>query len=456
MWRLCVLCVLLSPVQGEKPSLTQTSANEHVSDGHNQDKRSSEEVKPRTNKMDCGGRGTNQTGTGNISSLCTTGLDPGAGTHTDIYARPGSDVLLPLRYNLTRDKDPMKCDGFIWNLRQNASGCDVLITKSKRCRVPELNVQRFPNYNVSLDGRLTIRNVTRNNSRDYIFTLYSEIGAPIYTQCYTLHVQVPVSRPLLNVSCLPDGGAAIVCGIDAGDDPQFSVLVNGRSLLENPASSRTAEKTSEVHVPVTTPRPWNITCSVRNRVSDSETGKSQVKCAVPVSDPMLVFGCLHNGGLEISCSVGNGSDLMFSLSENGKYLLVNHTNEEKSVNVTTSSPGPWDVHCSVGNHLMWKKTNVTSPACPVPPSDPILEVSCHNGSPWISCSAEKGSDLNFTLSVNGTSLWENVTSEPRRVNGTSSLSGPWNVYCSVENSLKKRNTSSTYMACPGNRCVRKF
>ncbi|XP_077149692.1 uncharacterized protein LOC143814903 isoform X2 [Ranitomeya variabilis] len=449
MWRLCVLCVLLSVGQaaGKGGSPTQTSANKNISEDLNQGKESAKEAKPSTNNMDSGGRDVNQTGTRNTPSLCpavAAGLDPEAGTHTDRYVRLGSNVLLPVTYNLTRDKDPQKCDEFIWSLRQKGSGNDSRIASSKRCRI---TFPRSPNYNVSLDGRLTVINVTRNISGNYIFTVGNFCGVKVFAQSYTLHIQAPVSEPLLKVSCLPDGGAVIVCGINTGEDPQFSISVNGISLLKD--SSRTAEKASEVHVSTTSPGPWNITCSARNRVSDGETGKSQVKCPVPVSNPELVVGCLHNGSLEISCSVVNGSDLMFSLSENGKYLVVNYTNEDKSVNVTTSSPGPWDVHCFVGNHLMWKKTNVTSSACPVPPSDPILEFSCHNGSLGIICSVEKGSDLIFSLSVNGTSLWKNVTSEQRRVNGTPSLSGPWDVYCSVENSLKKRNTSSTYISCPG-------
>ncbi|XP_073407147.1 uncharacterized protein [Dendrobates tinctorius] len=446
MWHLCVLCLLLSVGQaaGKGGPATQTSANKHISDGHNQGKESATEAKPGASNMDSGGRDVNQTGTRNTSSLCPTG--PAGLTHTDVYARLGSDVLLPVTYNLTRDKDPQKCDEFTWSLSQKGSGSDSRIAKSKHCRMPELTFQRIPNYNVSLDGRLTVSNVTRNHSGNYIFTVYTSIGPPRFNHCYILHVKAPVSQPLLNVSCLPDGGAAIVCGINSGDDPQLSILVNGISLLN---SFRPAEKASEVHVSTTSPGPWNITCFARNWVSDRETGKSQVKCTVPVSEPVLVVRCLPNGSLEISCSVVNGSDLIFSLSENGKYLLVNYTNEEKSVNVTTSSPGTWDVHCSVGNHLMWKKTNMTSLACPVPPSDPILEFSCHNGSLGIICSVEKGSDLIFNLSVNGTSLWKNVKSEQRRVKGTSSLSGPWDVYCSVENSLKKRYTSSNYVACPG-------
>ncbi|XP_075193890.1 Fc receptor-like protein 5 [Anomaloglossus baeobatrachus] len=385
MWRLCVLCVLLSPVQG---------------------------------------------------------LDPGANNHTDVYARPGSDVLVPIRYNLTRNETSKQCDEFTWSWKNEASTQFSPIIKSKRC---ENTYYNFTNYNVTVSGSLTISNVTRNNSGKYQLKVGDTSGRPKFTHNYTLHIQVPVSEPLLNVSCLLDGGADIICGIDSGDEPRFFIFVNGRSLLENSFSSRTVEEASEVNVSTTSPGPWDITCSVRNGVSDSKTGKSEVKCPVPVSDPVLKVRCLRDGSLEMFCSVENGSDPLFSLSVNGTSLVAN---DKKELNVTTSSPGPWDVQCSVGNSLLWKKANVMSPACTVPPSDLILDLSCQNGSLEVICSVEKGSNLSFIVSVNGISKLKNITSDQRRINFISSLSGPWDVHCSVTNSLDERNTSRTHPTCP--------
>ncbi|KAM4046133.1 Fc receptor-like protein 5 isoform 1-T1 [Anomaloglossus baeobatrachus] len=370
------------------------------------------------------------------------GLDPGANNHTDVYARPGSDVLLPITYNLTRNESSKQCDEFTWRWKNEASTIFTPIIKNKRCKNTYYN---FTNYNVTVSGSLTISNVTKKNSGEYKLEVRDSNGKQKITHKYTLHIQVPVSEPLLNVSCLLDGRADIICGIDSGDDPLFSIFVNGRSLLENCSSSRTVGEASEGNVSTTSPGPWNITCSVRNGVSDSETRKSEVKCAVPVSDPVLKVRCLRDGILEMFCSVENGSDPLFSLSVNGTSLVVN---DKKEINVTTSSPGPWDVQCSVGNSLLWKKTNVMSPACTVPPSDPILEFICQNGSLGIICSVEKGSDLIFSLSVNGISKLKNITSDQRRINFTSSLSGPWDVHCSVTNSLDERNTSRTHPTCP--------
>ncbi|CAJ0928389.1 unnamed protein product, partial [Ranitomeya imitator] len=116
-----------------------------------------------------------------------TGLDPEAGTHTVIYARPDSDVLLPMRYNLTRDEDPMKCDQFIWIYTGPSES--ALITRSKGCEMTEHNFRRICSYNVSLDGHLTLINVTRNSSGNYTVAMYNSGGQIIFSHNYALYVQ---------------------------------------------------------------------------------------------------------------------------------------------------------------------------------------------------------------------------------------------------------------------------
>ncbi|KAM3935831.1 uncharacterized protein RB166_002941 [Leptodactylus fuscus] len=223
-------------------------------------------------------------------------------------------------------------------------------------------------------------------------------------------------------------------------------MVNGHLLLENSTSSRTVGGATEVTVPVTSPRPWDITCSVRNHVSNNQTRKTQVTCPVPLSDPDLEVSCLHNGHLQISCSVKNGSDPIFSLSVNEKLLL---TNEKGRVNVSSPSLGPWDIRCSVKNILGEKSHSKTYTACPVPPSVPVLKFSCHNGSLQISCSVDSGTSPYFNLSMNGEKFTKNVREGQKMINVTSPTSpGPWHVHCSVRNSLGEKTSSKTYETCP--------
>ncbi|XP_075707373.1 Fc receptor-like protein 5 [Rhinoderma darwinii] len=260
----------------------------------------------------------------------------------------------------------------------------------------------------------------------------------------------PVSEPLLNISCLRDGGADFFCRTDPGEDSLFSILVNGESLLEDSTSSRTEGKVSEVNATVKSPGPWNITCSVRNRVNDRQTNNTQVKCPAPLSNPVLELSCLHNGSLQISCSVQKGSDPIFSLSVNTTLLLENVKTEKKMVNVASPSPGYWDVHCAVRNSLGGTNVTKNHTTCPVPLSDPVLELSClRNGSLQISCSVENGSDpIFFSLLVNTTLLVENVTTEKKMVNVVSPSPGPLDVQCAVRNSLGKRHATENYTTCP--------
>ncbi|XP_075119138.1 uncharacterized protein LOC142194009 [Leptodactylus fuscus] len=285
----------------------------------------------------------------------------------------------------------------------------------------------------------------------YTIKVTNPNGGALHEQYYTLQVQAPLSVPLLNVSCHQDGGADILCRTDTGDDPWFSIMVNGHLLLENSTSSRTVEGTTEVTVPVTLPRPWDVTCSVRNHVSNNQTRKTQVTCPVPLSDPDLEVSCLHNGHLQISCSVKNGSDPIFSLSVNKNLLKEN---EKGRVNVSSPTQGPWDIQCAVKNILGEKSQSKTKEACPVPPSEPVLKVSCHNGSLQISCSVDSGTSPYFNLSVNEEIFTKNVTEGQKMINVTSPTSpGPWHVHCSVRNSLGEKTSSKTYETCPGSSCM---
>ncbi|KAG9473051.1 hypothetical protein GDO78_015326 [Eleutherodactylus coqui] len=189
-------------------------------------------------------------------------------------------------------------------------------------------------------------------------------------------------------------------------------MVNKGLLLENATSSKMVG--NEVHTAAASPGPWDITCSVRNHVSDSKT-RTNVICPVPLSDPVLEASCLNNGSLSISCSVENGTDTIFFLNVNGTLLSTNLT-----------------------FYLL------------VPLSDPVLNVSCHNDRTLaISCSVENGTDPTFSLSVNEELILKNVSTESKRVNVTVSVSESWDVHCSVRNNLGEKNTSKSYKTCPG-------
>ncbi|XP_031752265.1 uncharacterized protein LOC116408729 [Xenopus tropicalis] len=84
---------------------------------------------------------------------------------------------------------------------------------------------------------------------------------------------VPVSDPVLEVSCLPNGSALVSCKVENGTSPFYSLIHNGETLRGNSSSPL-------VNVPVPLSPPGNISCSVRNRFSTRETSVSAVRCQV--------------------------------------------------------------------------------------------------------------------------------------------------------------------------------
>ncbi|XP_053313859.1 butyrophilin-like protein 1 [Spea bombifrons] len=90
-----------------------------------------------------------------------------------------------------------------------------------------------------------------------------------------LTVIAPVSDPVLSVSCRPDGSAEISCRAQNGSDPTYSLSVNGRIELDSVPSV----SGSGVNITVSSAAPWNISCSVRNRISERNSSLISESCA---------------------------------------------------------------------------------------------------------------------------------------------------------------------------------
>ncbi|XP_077340619.1 Fc receptor-like protein 5 isoform X2 [Lithobates pipiens] len=269
----------------------------------------------------------------------------------------------------------------------------------------------------------------------------------------SLCLSVPVSDPVLDVRCLQNGSAKISCWVENGTDPSIYLTVSGELEVYNVTSS---ERTVRVTVPpVSPPHSWNIRCSAKNHISERSTNQTQDACPVPVSDPVLDVRCLQNGSAEISCWVENGTDPSIYLTVSGELEVYNVTSSERTVRVTVppvSPPHSWNIRCSAKNNISERSTNQTQDACPVPVSDPVLDVRClQNGSAEISCWVEIGTDPSIYLTVNGGLEVYNVTSSERTVRVTVPPVSPphsWNIRCSARNKISERSTNQTQDPCP--------
>ncbi|XP_073473699.1 uncharacterized protein [Aquarana catesbeiana] len=191
----------------------------------------------------------------------------------EIFTRPGSDLLLPIRRHLTlNNTDTRRCDRIEWNYIGPTRYIVPIIFLHWQCRLKKYENKLFSNIRLSENGSLIISNVTLENDGIYIVYLYNSTGGLIQTDYYTVHVEVPVSVPLLHVSCLQNDSAEISCRVEAGTKPNIHLSVIGGS------QERYSTSANHITAIVESPGPWNITCTVKNGVSQSEESRAGVTC----------------------------------------------------------------------------------------------------------------------------------------------------------------------------------
>ncbi|XP_077335610.1 hemicentin-1-like isoform X2 [Lithobates pipiens] len=360
------------------------------------------------------------------------------GKAQEIFTRLGSDLLIPITRHFTLNRpDTGRCDWIIWYYEKSPGDWEK-IAEHRNCDPSD--VRYFPNTRISENGSLIISNVTLENDGMYRVYKYNSIRDRTQRDDYFIHVEVPVSVPLLHVSCLRNGSAEISCRVEEGTKPDIRLSVIGGS------QERYSTSANNITAIVGSPGPWNITCTVENEVSRSEESRAGVTCPVPLSDITVTSSCLPDGSAEAECSV-KGSDPRYSWSLDGRSVSSHRR-------VTLPPPVSGTLHCDVTNQInnLSRSINIF---CPVPVSDPVLDVRClQNNSTEISCEVKNGTDSSIFLTVNGQLRVYNVTSTERTVRVTVPTVSPpnsWNIRCSAKNSISERSTNQTIDACPDSR-----
>ncbi|XP_077335618.1 uncharacterized protein LOC143981550 [Lithobates pipiens] len=368
-------------------------------------------------------------------------LCPGRGNvqsvQEEIFTRPGSDLLFPIRIHLSLNHpDRGRCDQIEWKYKPPTRK-EIRIFEHRGCTPRKPENTNLPNTRISENGSLIISNVTPENDGRYRVDIYNSTGDLILRDDYTVHVEVPVSGPDLNVSCLQNGSAEISCRVEEGTKPNISLSVIGGSQWNNSVSA------NNITAIVKPPGPWNITCTVMNRLNQSEISQAGVTCPVPLSNITVNHTCFPNGSAEAECSV-KGSDPRYSWSLDGRSVSSHRW-------VNLHPPVSGTLHCDVINTINNLSSSINI-FCAVPVSDPVLEVKClQNGSSEISCSVEKGTNVSVNLTVNGESKVYNATGSERTVRVTVPLVSPphsWNITCSAQNAISLRTTNKTSDTCP--------
>ncbi|CAN2387695.1 hypothetical protein PRIEUP_LOCUS12014 [Pristimantis euphronides] len=167
-----------------------------------------------------------------------------------------------------------------------------------------------------------------------------------------------------------------------------------------------------------------------------------------VSQPVVSLFCLSDGQPVVSCLAENGTNISTSIKANGELLLEKSTSGGAVNLFKVSSSAPWNISCSITNQISQKAINVLYDKCPVPLSEPDLEMFCHvDGSVEIFCKTENGSEPSFSWFLNGdpvqsTSSWKVIEN---RLSGSTNVAV--NVSCSVRNAISSVHGSLSSVLC---------
>ncbi|XP_053561700.1 uncharacterized protein LOC128652790 isoform X4 [Bombina bombina] len=441
----------------------------------------------------------------------------GYSTDSLLFAATGADVVLPLEVTLTRNK-PL-CDGYEW--RQNSNR----LVRERNCNLTYYNkdLNRPLTYNVTQNASLVLNSVTREHAGIYYVQVHYFNGSSKYNNTIVLYVQDPVSVPDMNITCDTNGSVVIRCEVQNGTNLLYNWALNGDTVQGN---NRSQWSVSGNHLFLLSPGPWNISCSVRNRVSERHSNLTTVMCPDPLSEPVLNVTCnKKNGSAVIVCSVEKGTDPKFSLVWNGlsnnsgvisipapvngnvtctvqNKLGTKHTQKsafcpdplsvpylnitcnpdgsavilcivERGTNETYTwkldgtiqesswnllnigySPYSQNVSCTVTNTVSENHSNVSNVSCPDPLSVPDMNVTCHpNGSAVILCEVQKGTDVTYNWAVNGDALIMNSTWHVSGKQLFISSRGSWNISCLVKSGVSQQEGKPTYVNCPGKECL---
>ncbi|XP_053561715.1 uncharacterized protein LOC128652800 isoform X2 [Bombina bombina] len=198
---------------------------------------------------------------------------------TEIFAAPGSDIVLPIDVTLYRNRSSEReYECVVWTY-ETLSNYKVMM--DRYCRFYYFYQRRYfyiqdpfqNNYKLSQNGTLVLYNVTSRHAG--IYTSYVIDGSFALKHEKTFIIFIQVSEPFVNITCDTSGSAVILCEIQNGTDVTYTWTVNSYTLPEL-ISSRWSVSGNQLVL--FSPGPWNISCSVRNRVSEEHSLPSFVSC----------------------------------------------------------------------------------------------------------------------------------------------------------------------------------
>ncbi|XP_041437294.1 uncharacterized protein LOC108707780 isoform X2 [Xenopus laevis] len=226
----------------------------------------------------------------------------------DIFAAEGSQVMFPMQEKLQINQIwEGKCNEFTWQV--------IPIHKKMKTTIMSADNNCNPHMfygnssSVSHNGSLLLYNITREDAGKYIVTVDDLRRARWFETTYILHIQVPLSDPVIEVSCESKKMAVLTCRVQSGTDPYYTWLTQG-TIKKNIIPP--GEVNGNI-ITVPLPFPRVISCRVRNNVTEKRVSLSIVRCPGGATEqlPQDIFAA-------------EGSQVMFPMQEK---LQISQTQE---------------------------------------------------------------------------------------------------------------------------------
>ncbi|XP_078514471.1 uncharacterized protein LOC144773375 [Lissotriton helveticus] len=349
-----------------------------------------------------------------------SGLSAGGETCALVYVAPGGPALLQLS-----DSEVAGCSGicdFDWT--KNTSKFVAKIRNGVEVRKCRPNCQAFPS------GSLELSEVTPEDTGDYrVEAWLRNQGIRLFSRCFRLQVQEPVSVPAVNYTCRPNASVQLSCSVENGTDPTYSW-----SLDETPSWTPT-KGTLRGYQSVLR----HVTCSARNEISEQRSDPTDITCPDPVSVPEVTFKCSSKGTVQLFCRVANGTDLSFSWTVNG-------TEEDKRTSPLEIPIGNEfiEVNCTARNQISESASKRTNITCMVAVSEPEVKATCDpNGNVRLICVLANGTAPSYSWSVN----WTQQTASGQEL--TIDASVMLTATCTASNMISQRKSKPVNVTCTG-------
>ncbi|XP_044140213.1 hemicentin-1-like isoform X2 [Bufo gargarizans] len=276
----------------------------------------------------------------------------------DIFAASGGKIVIPLDTRLEYTSGIL-CNRFVWTFKRPRQFLRQLAGVDDYCNKRDCNNERRPHCSLSTNGSLQLHDVKPDDAGEYIITTYHVNKAKSTEDTFNLHVLDAVSKPVISLSCVSEGQPVVLCRAEKGTNVSTSIIANGELLLEKAASEGEGQLFK-----VSSSAPWNISCSITNKVSQETINAEYSMCPVPLSELHLEMLCHLDRSVEITCKAENGSEPSFSWFVDGNPVRYSSSWKVTENVLSGSARTAVNITCSARNAISSVQSSVTSVSCP--------------------------------------------------------------------------------------------